>query len=215
MAAGGKAEARRLAKAALKALDDAALAEESAGVARHVLASDTFRGAKRVGLYVAAKRLREVDTAPLLDAVLSDPERTLYVPLVDDSASNMRLLRIDSLDELTPKAMSILEPDELRADGTPRESALDADPPLDVLIMPGLAFDRAGRRLGRGGGYYDVFLERCHERARANGWPPLRTVALAYRAQLVERVPTSENDAPVDAIVTADGFVHLVAPEDL
>ena len=60
-----------------------------------------------------------------------------------------------------------MEPTELQSDGvTPREN-LEGDgddSPLDLLLMPGLAFDAAGNRLGRGGGFYDAFIERYESR---------------------------------------------------
>jgi 5-formyltetrahydrofolate cyclo-ligase len=81
------------------------------------------------------------------------------------------------------------------------------DEPLDLIVMPGLAFDCAGRRLGRGGGYYDKFLHAVNERAAARGWAPPLLLALSYRAQLVENVPVEPHDVSVDAIVTPDGVV--------
>ena len=149
----------------------------------------------------------------------------------------MRLFRIDSTADLAPPGpMGILEPDVTLADGkTPREDVLTADTPLELLVVPGLAFGRTGGRLGRGGGcepfwlyccwahyfgrvvhkrisdaskvcccmfdnvdilsrcsYYDLFLRRCQERALDRGWAPPLTVALAYRAQIVDEVkPTT------------------------
>lgn len=52
----------------------------------------------------------------------------------------------------------------------PAFAALEMDEPLDLLLMPGLAFDRKGRRCGRGGGYYDKYLSLCQERGAKMGW---------------------------------------------
>ena len=215
MAALEKAAVRVLVKAALKAVPRENLEKESAAVCQHVLKSAKFVGARRVGLYVAASRLREVDTTLLLEAVLGagGEEQALFVPRVEDASAGMSLLRIGDLAELRAQCMGILEPEPTLADGsTPRESALDGDAPLDVLLLPGLAFDGAGRRLGRGGGYYDAFMQRARDRATARGWPAPYTIALAHRAQLLDQVPVAEHDIPVDALVTADGFVELTKP---
>lgn len=58
------------------------------------------------------------------------------------------------------------------------------DRPLDVLVMPGLAFDASGRRLGRGGGYYDKYIAALFERHAARGWRRPLLAALAYREQV-------------------------------
>ncbi len=81
------------------------------------------------------------------------------------------------------------------------------DEPLELVVMPGLAFDRAGRRLGRGGGYYDKFIAAARRRAEERGWPQPLLVALSFRAQLVGEVPVEAHDARVDAIVTADEVI--------
>lgn len=78
------------------------------------------------------------------------------------------------------------------------------DQPLDLLIMPGLAFDSAGRRLGRGGGYYDKFIMRLLTRADQMGWDRPLLLALAYREQLVDDIPMDQHDEPVDWVITAD-----------
>lgn len=81
------------------------------------------------------------------------------------------------------------------------------DAPLDLLVLPGLAFDPSGGRLGRGGGYYDKYVTRLLARCAERGWPAPALVALAYRAQMVAAVPMEGHDRPVDAVVTAAG-VH-------
>ena len=102
----------------------------------------------------------------------------------------------------------------------PRTACLSAqiDEPLELVVMPGLAFDSAGRRLGRGGGYYDKFASAARRRAEQHGWAPPLLVALAFRCQVVQGgggggegggggVPMEPHDASVDVIVTADGVI--------
>ena len=72
---------------------------------------------------------------------------------------------------------------------------------VDVCICPGLAFDRAGGRLGYGGGYYDAWLDRVRPFA----------VALAVPEALVDRVPVEPHDVRVDAVVTPDEVVYTMS----
>ncbi|MCZ9338458.1 5-formyltetrahydrofolate cyclo-ligase, partial [Streptomyces sp. TRM76130] len=69
-----------------------------------------------------------------------------------------------------------------------------------VVLLPGLAVDRRGTRLGRGGGSYDRVLERLE---RAGARPAL--VVLLYGGEVVDRVPREPHDRPVDAVVTPEG----------
>jgi 5-formyltetrahydrofolate cyclo-ligase len=81
--------------------------------------------------------------------------------------------------------------------------------------MPGLAFERTGERLGRGGGFYDAFLERYFKRCDAEKWTRPPAVALAYETQILapERVPTGSADYKVDALVTAGDGITVCTPE--
>ncbi|GIL44154.1 hypothetical protein Vafri_1680 [Volvox africanus] len=79
---------------------------------------------------------------------------------------------------------------------------------LDVLLVPGLGFDRTGRRLGRGGGYYDKMISQLQHLATEAGRQPPLLVALSYEAQLVSAVPIDEHDQPVDLVVTASEVVQ-------
>jgi 5-formyltetrahydrofolate cyclo-ligase len=68
---------------------------------------------------------------------------------------------------------------------------------LDLVVVPGLAFTLEGHRLGRGKGYYDVFLDKCR---KIQGTPPL-TVGLAFSQQVVPYVPTDKDDICVDRVL--------------
>lgn len=217
-----KAALRKLVAKRLAELPDAGA--QSASLTQRLLRATVTRTACHVGAYVSCARLREVDTLALLPALLA-PGRAVYAPRTGP-APTMRLLRVWALGELAPSAYGVLEP--------PGESgALDAlDAPLDLVLVPGVAFDRAGNRrackrrvtinerasssrltarppcrLGRGGGYYDSWLRSQAMRARAAGRPPALRVALAFDVQLVDAVPATEQDERVDVVLTASETV--------
>ena len=204
-AAEQKQAARAAAKTALRSLTDAAMAQESGAAASHMLGTEIMRSARAVAIYVHCARLREVDTTAVLSRALAAGAR-VYVPRVQDSDANMHFLRIQNLAELRPvPPFGILEPEPLLPGGAPREDALEGDAALEVVVLPGLAFDPSGRRLGRGGGYYDKFIAAARRRAEARGWPPPLLAALAFRAQVLAEVPVAAHDEQIDILVTADG----------
>ena len=71
---------------------------------------------------------------------------------------------------------------------------------LDLVVVPGIAFDRSGQRLGRGKGYFDRFLVKVP--------PEVPRVALAFGFQVLQRLPTEPHDQPVSAIVTERGVIR-------
>ena len=73
---------------------------------------------------------------------------------------------------------------------------------LDIMLVPGLAFDASGRRLGQGGGYYDAASRDLRERRAASGRPPAVLIGFAYDFQIVETCPADERDVAVDLVVT-------------
>ncbi|QPC43935.1 5-formyltetrahydrofolate cyclo-ligase [Kaustia mangrovi] len=87
----------------------------------------------------------------------------------------------------------------------PRADAETVDP--DILLVPLLAFDRSGYRLGYGGGFYDRTLDRLRR------LKPVLAVGIAYSAQEVEAVPRGDNDEPVDLVLTEKGPVRLARQE--
>ena len=71
---------------------------------------------------------------------------------------------------------------------------------LDIILTPGLAFTRDGKRLGRGKGYYDNYLKKYEQCLKRKPY----TIALAYYEQICETVPVTEYDVPVDAVLFQD-----------
>ncbi len=97
----------------------------------------------------------------------------------------------------------VLVPDLLGVAG-PKATAVEVRP--DVVIVPLLAFDRTGGRLGQGGGHYDRTLEQL----RAEG--PLFALGLAYAGQEVHKVPAEPHDQKLDAILTETGYIEVKKP---
>ena len=143
-------------------------------------ASELYRNAKTVYGYLPYNQ--EVRTVPMLRRALEDGKK-VAVPKV--YGEEMRFIYLTDLDRVELGYCGIPEPID---DGPV------ADDPAALVLMPGLAFDRAGNRMGYGGGFYDKFL------AAEPGHP---TLALCYEFQMVEELPREEYDIPVDCVLWA------------
>ena len=165
----------------------------------------------------------EVSTWALCRDALRAGKR-LYVPRFSEQQGgafsvDMDMLRVrdeHELSSLVPNRWGIGEPPAAGADGRPREDALvraTGGRGLDMIVLPGVLFDRCGGRLGHGKGYYDRYVRRTREFAAQNGNAPptlgasALTVAVSLREQLLaagERVPTDDADETMHIIATPD-----------
>lgn len=154
--------------------------EQIAAAAR---ALPEYKNAKTILFYVSAKK-NEVDTHALIHDALSKGVRVL-VPVTDFDKNELIVSELRDMNELEPARFGLLEP--------AGNAIRPVDPAeADIVIVPGVAFDRECRRVGFGGGYYDRLL---------SGGGAV-SIALSYEGQMVDRVPTDSHDVPVDIIVT-------------
>ncbi len=137
----------------------------------------------------------EVRTREALQSELAG-QRSIVVPYCDDD--ELTAWRLESWDKLSPGRFGILEPcapSRLRIEH-------QVDPTtIDVILVPGVAFDARGNRLGSGRGFYDRLLPRL----RDDAW----RIGLAFDCQMVDEVPADAHDVPMDCVVTETG-VHGV-----
>lgn len=181
-----KAALRTRLRAVRKALGPEARRVASQAIADHLAPWLEALGAYAVGAYAAFGD--EVDLGPL---VLALPGLTIAWPRVEGAA-----LTFHAADHAALAAgyRGLREP----AEHHPQVLA------LDVVLVPGVGFDRAGRRLGQGGGHYD----RTIERLRATASPPL-CVGVAFEVQVVDALPAEPHDQAMDVVVTERGIaVH-------
>ena len=149
---------------------------------------EAYQFARCVGLYVSSGH--EVETHEMIRDCIQIGKRVV-VPKCGEVVGSMSLCEIGSFDELRPGAFGILEPrDPVHMVGLEE---------VDVLIVPGVGFDRSGHRIGQGGGYYDRILSA---RLRAV------VVGIAFSVQVVDAIPVEMLDKSVDLIVTENEVIQ-------
>lgn len=125
----------------------------------------------------------------------------VIVPKCYPSDRSMTLHRLEGWDGLLSGAYGIMEPDPARCPALPESYT------PELIIVPGLAFDKQGGRLGYGGGYYDRFAAHQEQLRRQNSSRMKTTwLGTGYAAQVVEDVPMQSHDQRMDALLTENGI---------
>ena len=175
-----KTELRREIRARKRAMTEEEIEERSARLAQLFFASRAYQNAKTIYGYLPYNQ--EVRTVPMLERALKDGKK-VAVPKV--YGEEMKFLYLDDLNAVAKGYAGIPEPiaDEPVAHD---ETAL--------VLMPGLAFDPQGHRIGYGGGFYDKFLA---------AEPNHPTLALCYEFQMLPKLDVEDHDIPVDTVLWA------------
>lgn len=177
-----KAAIRMRARAARRAISPEFRLQASMAIATRVLGLPEMQDVKAVLLYGASPE--EVETLPIEDALRERGVRIAYPKVVE--SGQLELHWVEDRCHLERGSFGLLEP------------ATDADPAppseLDAIIVPGVAFDSIGRRMGYGGGYYDVLLS-----GQCAGVP---AIGVAFDEQMVERMPCDARDQHMHVVVT-------------
>lgn len=180
-------ESKRRLRQQMSRLRNAVTPAESAragqAAARALIDLEVARRAKRIALYAALPY--ELSTRPLFDAVVEKTGAALLPRTADPLG--LEFFAVERWEELRPGAFGVLEPQN---DGTAVRLM-----PGDLVVVPGVAFDEDGYRLGHGKGYYDRAFA-----AELGDAPTL--VGFGYEFQIVDAVPHDHRDRQMDAIVT-------------
>jgi 5-formyltetrahydrofolate cyclo-ligase len=148
-----------------------------------------YKDAELIMIYVSFRS--EVETHSFINQALKDGKR-IAVPLTIHKGRLLLPCEVFSLDELTPGTLGILEPDK---DNLRKVNIKN----IDLAVVPGLAFDLRGNRLGFGAGYYDRFLPNLRNDAI--------TIGVCFDDQLVEQLPIEVFDVPLNGILTNMGLI--------
>ena len=175
-----KKELRRKIREQKRAMTEEQIVAAGIALGEKFAACDAYRNAKTIYGYLPYNQ--EVRTIPMLERAICEGKRVAVPKVYGDE---MKFIYMDDLTQVSTGYAGIPEP---IADGPVAED------PTALVLMPGLAFDERGNRMGYGGGFYDKFLAKEPEHP---------TVALCYSFQMVDAIPTEDYDIPVDLVLWA------------
>jgi 5-formyltetrahydrofolate cyclo-ligase len=175
------------------ALDDEVLAANTTIIENRLFEFANFLESKIVMLYVNAEN--EVGTQNIVKRAF-EYSKIVVLPAFDPARSTMKLMKVDNPDkDLTMGPRGILEPNPAKCKTVP----LDC---IDIAIVPGIAMDEKGGRIGSGDGYYDRIIPDLPMTTRK--------VGLVFEGQLVPQVPMESHDKHVDIIITEKRVIYKI-----
>jgi len=155
-----------------------------------------YRNSRNIMFYVATRS--EVQTEEMIKTSI-EMGKNIFVPIILPECINLAPSKIFDFDtELEKGKKGVLEPKKEYYRLFPPEN-------IDLIIIPGVAFDLSGNRIGRGFGYYDNFLKEIRSSTKI--------IALAFEMQIVKKIPNDKNDIPVHKIITETRTITIVSRE--
>lgn len=179
-----KSQIRTQIRAKRNALSKTDRAIKNESILEKLEANPLFQAAHHILLYVSTQE--EVDTHTLLGKHIGG--KTLVVPTVIKGSWDLKLVEFKKWNDLGKGHYGILEIMDKKA---PAYTG-----PLDLILVPGIAFDHEGHRIGYGKGYYDTLLKK---------YPQVHRLSIAYELQLVEKIPHEPHDTPIQTLITENG----------
>ncbi|MER2046937.1 MAG: 5-formyltetrahydrofolate cyclo-ligase [Solibacillus sp.] len=166
----------------LSEMNDQAYRERSLEIAQQLVQEPSIQKANIIAITLSNQP--EVDTTFIIEE-LWKLNKYIAVPKCNPKDRSMQFYKINSFDETERAYKNILEP-------IPERTELVEKEQIDVMIVPGVVFDRHGYRIGFGGGYYDRYLV---------GFKGMR-ISLAFEEQLLNEIPRESHDLPVHILLT-------------
>ncbi|XP_071371229.1 5-formyltetrahydrofolate cyclo-ligase [Centroberyx affinis] len=187
---------RKEIKRRVAALSDQEKLRQSQVISQKLFRHPKYAGCERIAVFLSMHD--EVRTEEIIQDLFKRG-KTCFIPKYQTNSSHMDMLKLNSLQDMEALPLTSWNIKQPADDDSTREEALDTGG-LDLILMPGLGFDRSGKRLGRGKGFYDTYLERCIRHPRGKPY----TIALAFKEQLCPEIPIDDNDVLIDEILYED-----------
>lgn len=155
-----------------------------------IINSEIYKKSKKIFTYISFGS--EVDTIKLINYSFSN-NKEVYVPKINKQTKDMIALKIHNFNNMSVDKWGIIEPNSVD------KTNIGTD--FDLIIMPGIAFDKQGNRIGYGGGYYDKYISKLNNASNL--------LALAYDFQIIQDIESESHDIKVDFILTNKGFIKV------
>lgn len=155
-----------------------------------IINSEIYKKSKKIFTYISFGS--EVDTIKLIKYSFSN-NKEVYVPKINKQTKDMIALKIHNFNNMSVDKWGIIEPKNVD------KTNIGTD--FDLIIMPGIAFDKQGNRIGYGGGYYDKYISKLNNASNL--------LALAYDFQIIQDIESESHDIKVDFILTNKGFIKV------
>jgi len=171
-----------------KNLSKEEIKEKSSIIKKKLYSLAEFKKSKNILFYVSFNN--EVDTIGIIKELLNGNSKKIIVPYVEKDNPILQLSELKNIDELKEGSFGILEPKKIRK--------FDAEK-VDLVIVPGIAFDKNGHRVGYGYGYYDRFLKNLN----------VTKIGFAFDFQLVNKIPNGKHDVAMDVVITESRIIKV------
>ncbi|GAA0818205.1 5-formyltetrahydrofolate cyclo-ligase [Clostridium tertium] len=145
--------------------------------------TDLYKRAINIFIYISFSN--EINTRNIIEKAFKD-KKNVFIPKVYKNDKLMKAIKLNSIDELKKNSMGILEPID--------DSNYIEKENIDLIVVPGVVFDKECNRIGYGGGYYDRYLKDIKSKENK--------IALAYDLQIVDKIESEVHDIKVDYIIT-------------
>ncbi len=169
------------------------IAKKTRDIENRLFEFANFVESKIVLLYM--QRNGEVITQEIIERCF-EQDKIVVLPAFDIIKHTMQLMKVDNLNaDMKPGPRGVLEPDPARCNVVPIDC-------IDIAIIPGVALDEKGARIGAGEGYYDRLIPKLSATTRK--------VALAFESQIIQQVPVESHDRHVDIVITEERIIYKI-----
>ncbi|MDO5517647.1 MAG: 5-formyltetrahydrofolate cyclo-ligase [Clostridium sp.] len=156
--------------------------------------SSFYKQAENIFIYISYDS--EINTKSMINRAIKEG-KNIYVPRTEFSTKLMNAVKINNFENLIESRYGILEPKKDEPFINPND--------LDLIVVPGVAFDKDGGRIGYGAGYYDRYFKRINKENKSR----ITKLALVYDFQIIDKVPSDEEDVSIDAVLTEKQFIKF------